>query len=133
MDVSKFFTILCAFLFVICLTLAITTLVALHNTVRGIKEWQNKATVPVGNPDLLPTDDFVTVTSEPTDVDLSPSEIYYMKSVNGTVGVYSADGYLIRMLNVRLETLPTAEQKALKEGITATSWEEILNLIQDYD
>lgn len=136
MDVSKTFTILCACLFILCLTLTITALVVLHNALQVNQSRSDPATVPVGNSDPFSDtidQSFGTTVIEPVDADPSPSERYCMKAVNGTVGIYTSDGYLMRMLSIRVETLPTAEQKALSEGITASSWEEVLSLIQDYE
>ncbi|MBQ7391919.1 MAG: hypothetical protein IJV73_04470 [Clostridia bacterium] len=43
MDITKIFAVLCGFLLIICLTLSITCLVVMRNTVQETSVWQDRA------------------------------------------------------------------------------------------
>ena len=55
-----------------------------------------------------------------------------VREINGYVGVYSTDGYLIRLLDVRVDSLPKREREALAAGIEVASWEALEALLLDY-
>ena len=139
MDASKIFTVLCAFLLVICLTLSITALVVMRHAVDELAAWQEGVSIPVGNPDPLPTD--TEEESLPSDTpdgkETTEADVlynrFYLRAVEGGIGVYTEEGYLIRHLAVAIETLPLQEQNALREGIRVSSWRELLERIQDYE
>ena len=126
---------MCVFLLAVCLILSISTLTVLQNAVdesnRACKEAQSfletmgdqlKETEP-------PVEDAEVDNSIPTDV---LYEQFCMREVNGRIAIYTVDGYLIRLLDVSVKTLPEADQAALREGICVSSWKEILALMQDF-
>jgi len=48
------------------------------------------------------------------------------------IAIYTSDGYLVKTLDLVVDTLPEADQSALREGISVSSWREVLALIQDF-
>ncbi|MBQ9131204.1 MAG: hypothetical protein IJX62_01860 [Clostridia bacterium] len=62
----------------------------------------------------------------------SESTSFCIKAVNGKIGIYTADGYLVRLLDLDVATLPQRERQALEKGISMNSWQELLALLQDY-
>jgi len=143
MDASKIFTILCAFLLVICLVLSITALIVMRNAVSESQTWHDRAAVLVSNLNTLlenvdESDDSVSTstdsdTNEPsTDVDVLYNR-FTMRETEGKIGVYTEEGYLIRLIDVNVKTLPKEEQDRLLDGISVNSWRELIELMQDYE
>ncbi len=140
MDITRLLTILAAFLLLICLTLSITTLTVLRNTIDETDAWQAKAA------DLSARLDASLAVLEGIDISISTSTIpeesdtevdilynrFCVKETDGKIGIYSEEGYLVRLLDTDVRTLPATEREALSRGITVSSWGELLELIQDY-
>ena len=135
MDAAKLFTILCSIMLLIALLLSMTTLIILNHAVEETATWQRKA---VSLLHALEDAKDVLSTPAPPDqsedvaVDILKDDIL-VKEVDGTIGVYSADGYLIRKVNVRVSTLPREAREALKNGLHFASWREVLDLIEAYE
>lgn len=141
MDATKIFTVLCAFLLIICLTLSITSLVVMRHAVSESEAWLDRAEIMVGK--------FDTAESEPTEksdttapvTDTDPPDagvdvLYHrfcLREVNGKIGVYTEEGYLVRMLDVAIKTLSERDQAALAGGIWVNSWRELIERIEDYE
>ena len=142
MEISKVFTLLCAFMLIICLALTVTSAVVLKNAVEESQEWQLRAQTILEsvevfqrNDDLTeaaPTDPPVTEDEESTEADILYNK-FYIREVNGKIGVYCDEGQLIRMIDVPVSLLSSRDQKKLKEGIRVNSWNELIALIQDYE
>lgn len=139
MDATRAFSILCALLLLVTLTLSITTLVVLRNAVAeseaalqaagGLIE---KLDVAVG---VLKEDSIFTSTDEEepsTEADVLYQK-FSMRETNGKIGVYTEDGFLVRIIDVNVNLLPQSERDALREGITVNSWRELAALIQDFE
>ena len=135
MDISRIISVMCVFLLSVCLILSIGTLTVLRNAVdesnRACREAQ--AFLETMGDQLKESEP----PSEDAEVDNSiPADVLYeqfcMREVNGRIAIYTADGYLIRLLDVSVKTLPEADQAALREGICVSSWKEILALMQDF-
>ena len=58
---------------------------------------------------------------------------YMLTEHNGVIGRFDASGELVRVLNVFVMTLPETEREALRVGIPAYSYEEMLRLAQQYE
>lgn len=52
---------------------------------------------------------------------------------NGKIGVFTAEGYLIRYLKTDVRTLPPADVAALEAGIPVRSRAELLERTEDFD
>ena len=135
MDISRIISVMCVFLLAVCLILSISALTVLRNTV----DESTKACLEVQafldsmDEELKVTDPPSAETEESNSV---PVDVLYenfcMREANGKIAVYTSDGYLIRLLDVSVETLPEADQTALRQGICVSSWKEILALMQDF-
>ena len=141
MDATKIFTVLCAFLLIICLTLSITALTVMRNAVNESKEWMERAEIMVGKFDPLleenetGSDSSSVSTDEDspmTDADVHDNR-FCIKSAGEKICVYTEEGYLIRTLDVALQTLSDSEQAALADGIFVNSWRELIERIQDLE
>lgn len=56
-----------------------------------------------------------------------------IRETNGKIAIYTADGLLLRTLDISVNTLPAADQSALATGITVNSWRELIALIEDLE
>lgn len=67
------------------------------------------------------------------DADDAPAEAgYLIREYNGIIGVFDADGLLLRTVNVAVSTLPACDREALDEGITAATFEEMNSIVDMY-
>ena len=141
MDTSKLFSILSAFLLLICMTFSITALVVLRNTVdeTDIRLDTAGALLRDLNTSIEELKEYGPSISASADAekDEVDADILYhrftIRETDGKIGIYSADGYLIRVIETDISTLPRAEREALIAGITVDSWKELFERIQDYE
>ena len=139
MDITKIFAVLCGFLLIICLTLSITCLVVMRNAVQETSIWQDRAEALVNELDGC-VEAMKNIENEDVPV-LAPEQgepteekvCYCLRLDGDTLGVYDADGYLIKMLETRTALLPQKEREKLAAGIWAESWVEMQKLVQDYE
>ena len=136
MDSTRIILMLCVFLLSICLVFSISALMVLRNAVEEADR------VRVDAKGLL--DDFQsslkkqeesTGGQESPDPSISVDVLYdtfCMRESGGKIAIYTSEGYLVRILDVSVDTLPEADRNALRTGITVSSWKELLALIQDY-
>ena len=137
---SKILNILCAFLLIVCLCISVTTLCALRNALDENELLQQRTEELLAELDrsVLAMDaiaeDAVQVLANqnqsPTTEEKSPT-VYRLRSTGENIGVYTADGNLIKLLDVHPKTLPTEIQRMLAEGISLSSWNELVEMIQD--
>lgn len=135
MDISRIISVMCVFLLAVCLILSITALTVLRNAV----DESTQACMEVQC--FLESLEDQQINEEPpqTDVEVDnsiPVDVlsnhFCMREINGKIAIYTSDGYLVRLLDICVETLPHADQQALQQGIEVSSWKEILALIQDF-
>ena len=138
MDISKIFTALCGLMLAVCLTLSITALTVLRTAVKENDATQRQAEALANElrecVELLDrqaeTDSLPTSATPETDGDQSTT--YILREVGSVIGVYTDDGYLIRLTEVQVDYLPEQDRQRLRDGIHAESWKDILSLLQDY-
>lgn len=139
MDTTRVFSILCALLLLITLTLSITTLVVLRNAVSESQAALQAAGGLIEELDVavgVLKEESIFVSTEEEEPSTEADVLYQkfcMKETNGRIGVYSEEGFLIRIIDANVELLPERERNALREGITVNSWRELAALIQDYE
>lgn len=144
MDLSRIISISCVFLLAICLILCICVTLFLHNTVKestaaclevqSLLERVNESAAPVQDS----TEQTPNEHSKDTAVDNSiPTDVLYhqfcMRESGGRIAIYTSDGDLVKTLDQPVSMLPEADQAALREGISLSSWREVLALIQDFE
>ena len=59
-------------------------------------------------------------------------EIYTVKSYNGKIGIFSADGTLVETLDTNIKTLPEADKRLLEEGFQIKGRSQLNSIIEDY-
>ncbi len=141
MDTSKLFAILSAFLLLICLIFSLTSLTVLRNTVHETDARLADAEILMEslNDSIAKLKEYDPSVSVSTDIEKDDidADILYnrfsIKETGGKIGIYSAEGYLIRLIETDVNTLPRAEREALIVGITVNSWSELIERIQDYE
>ena len=139
MDVTKIFAMLCGFLLIICLTISITCLVVMRNTVEETSVWQGRAEALVNELDGC-VEAMKNIENEDLPV-LAPNEDekndekarYCLRLEGESLGIYDADGYLVKTLKTRATLLPTKEREKLSAGVWKESWAEMQKLVQDYE
>lgn len=136
MELSRIISVMCVFLLSVCLILSVYTVTVMRNTVNESQaiylEMQSflddqEATEPQDN--QLQSEEQETESSVPVDI---LADQFCMREVNGRIAIYSGDGYLIRILDIPVDTLPSADRLALRQGIQVSSWKEVLALMQDF-
>ena len=139
MDITKIFAILCGFLLIICLTLSITCLTVMRNAVAETSVWQGRAETLIGElegciqviKDIEVEDVPVIV---PNENETEEIDTHYCLRLDGdSIGIYDADGYLIKQLQTPISLLPSQERERLSVGIWVESWAEAAKLMQDYE
>ena len=58
--------------------------------------------------------------------------MFLVKEQNGKIGIYDAEGKLIKIIDTHIKTLPEAERSAIKEGFNVTSEKELYDIIEAY-
>lgn len=136
MDIPKILTVICGFLLIVCLVFSITALTSLRHAIDETDALKTSA-----NAILRRLDGYVETLENPQTEDSIPTVApedghaksgYCIRTVGKKIGIYTADGALIQLLDVNPDTLPTAEREALQNGITVHSWQEMLSLLADY-
>lgn len=82
--------------------------------------------------DIDPADGIGEVTSPALHAVDAPAEVYVIRAYNGIIGVFDADGLLIKTVNTAMSTLPVSDREALEEGITVGSFEEMNGIMDMY-
>lgn len=140
MDVTKVYALLCGFLLIVCLTLAITCLVVMRNTVEEASAWQGRAEALVGElggcvaamKDQEADEDLPVLAPEESSPEGSGAR-YCLRLAGDSIGVYDAQGYLIESRNTQAALLPSWERERLAAGVWVASWAEVGKLLQDYE
>ena len=88
---------------------------------------------PISNKD---TENNIEITEkESTDIAKAAeaAPIYLLADTEGKIGIYKNDDQNpVYILDVLVSTLPKSDRAMLKEGITVSSFEELVMLVQDY-
>ena len=58
--------------------------------------------------------------------------VYTVKSYMGKIGIFSADGKLVHVLEVYVKTLPEADIRLLEEGFSIVGQAALNSIIEDY-
>ena len=137
---SKYLNILCVFLLTIGICISLASLFALQDVLDENQSLQQKTELLLDELDqsllrmeVIAEDAVEALASQ------SPSEsdeerkptIYRLRSTGQNIGVYTADGNLIKLLDVNPKTLPLDIQNQLDEELGLSSWDELTRMIQD--
>ena len=138
MDHPKRYNILFILPTLLCLCLTLTTILTVYTLAKqnqSHREALSQALEVLSN--QMETLQSVVDGSESPSTDIpvntyEDTNFFCLKSVNGRVGVYTAEGDLIRLTDIEISTLPDQERRSLEQGIYTSSWKEILHLLQDF-
>lgn len=81
------------------------------------------------------TEKYVYVYQDSAEIQTEPPAedcAWIVKEHEKKIGIFSEDGSLLRVLDIYTNTLPSADQRLLREGIVVTSQSELYALIEDY-
>ncbi len=139
MEISKIFTIICASLLALCLTIAVTTLTVLRNATDESRELQKEMLVNAEELEScitvlndLSKEESIPTGSTPSAGNNTEEYGFVLREANGMIGIYAATGELISTLDISINSLPEGEREALAHGIEAKNLKELLQLIEDY-
>lgn len=139
MDITKIFAALCGFLLIVCLTLSITCLVVMRNAVEETTSWQARAEELVGVLDgcvqamqNVEAEDIPVIAPDGNEKTEDITR-YCLRTDGDSIGIYDADGYLIKKSDARVVLLPQKEREKLTVGIWTDSWAEADRLLHDYE
>lgn len=141
MDISKIFTALCGLMLAVCLTLSITALTVLRTAVKENDAAQQKTAQLADDlrdcVDALQqkkddSSESLPTSTVPKDDDRSPVS-FVLRDAGGVIGVYTHDGYLVRLTEIQVTHLPEQDRQQLQDGILAESWKDALDRLQDYE
>ena len=75
---------------------------------------------------------YVYVKPDEDTTSTAEEEIWVVKEHESRIGIFSANGELLELLEIQTKTLPIADQGLLREGITVTNRSALYALIEDY-
>lgn len=139
MDTSRLILVLGCFALAVCLVLSITALSSLRNAIAENDAAQDEAAILISNlhgywesvNDAQEDGESLPTLGDSANTQENHSR-YLIRESNGKIGVFTNDGYLIRLVDVNVSTLPTQAREVLSEGIVASSHEEVDLILQDY-
>lgn len=138
MDTGKLLTGICVFLLFICIVFCTTALVSLRNAVDESKALQVEAQglALEMNACLEKLEEpLQALSSSEADTSVNATvkqDTFCLRQSNDLLCVYTADDVLIKCLDINVMTLPKVERELLRTGILCDSWQEVMELIQDY-
>ena len=137
MDISRLVSVSCVLLLSLCCLLSIYTVTILRGNLAESAEicMEAKSLLETAKQENLDTSEDAILSDTGADSSLSVdilADQFCVRETNGRVAIYTADGDLIRLLELSSEMLPSADRLALQQGIYLSSWREVLALIQDF-
>lgn len=132
MNISKFFTVICAFVLIVCLVLSITTLIVLRNAIAENQALQRRAEGLIGELDRSVNS--LAIYEENTDLPTAaePREHYVVSLWQDCIAVFSSEGELIYCSSLSALLLPPSERRLLEKGIVVKDLSELIKLFSDY-
>ncbi len=137
MDVSKILLAVSALLLAVCLVLSISTLTSLRHAVAENKEVQLHTALTVESLGAYVEVLNQSSEKEPSvevsaDADPVPTKGgFTLRLCDEKLCIFTADGYLVKTIDLSPETLPPSVRESLAKGISAEDWQSLLKLIED--
>ena len=140
MDITRIFTVICSFILIVCLTMCISTLVVLRNSIAEHKAVKEDAVELVESLDqsLESMKDMIDKYDQSVSVSVDSEKTneqdahFMIREVNGKIGVFTVDGVLLKVLEVSIDMLPQKDRELFADGITVGSWKELIAILQDF-
>ena len=143
MGLSKLFLLLGTGILAVCLVLSITTLQVLRNAISENDLIQESAYSLVGelngcvralselSTPVVPVES--DTGEEPAKEVSGFAESFWLRASGNRIGLYNAKGKLIKLLEVKVDSLPASMREELQRGIAFDSLEEVLELLRDLE
>jgi len=78
------------------------------------------------------TDSFISSANTVSEAENIPNE-YIARDLNGSIAIYrKGEATPFRTLDIMVDSLPDTDREMLKNGITLSSEDELIGLIEDY-
>ena len=137
MDISRIVSVACVLLLSLCCLLSIYAVAVLRSALMESTEacFEVKAILETMETEPVVSTEGNTLSESDSDSSLPVDVLadqFCIRETNGRIAIYTADGYLIRLLERSAETLPHADRLALQQGIYLSSWKEVLALMEDF-
>lgn len=143
MRLSKVFFVLGVGVLAVCLVLSITTLQVLRNAISENGLIQENAYSLVGelNGCVRALGELSTPSvpveeegkgEEAKEVSAS-AERYWLRANGRKIGLYNAEGRLLKLLDLPLDSLPASAREELAKGVSLSSLEELFDLLRDLE
>ena len=137
MDISRIVSVACVLLLSLCCLLSIYAVAVLRSALMESTEacFEVKAILETMEPEPVASAEDNDLSESDSDSSLPVDVLadqFCIRETNGRIAIYTADGYLIRLLERSAETLPHADRLALQQGIYLSSWKEVLALMEDF-
>ena len=71
------------------------------------------------------------VASVGSDAAEAAADGYVLRGSDGRVGIYNTDGELLKMTDIELGSLPSADRESLLQGIFTNNKQELAQLLED--
>ena len=142
MGLSKLFLFLGVGVLAVCLVLSITTLQVLRNAIEENDLIQENAYSLVGELNgcvrtlgelSTPTVPVDTEQDEPAKEVVATADRYWLRTSGDKIGLYNAEGKLLKLVEIPLDSLPASTRKELSRGISLSSLEELFDLLRDLE
>ena len=142
MGLSKLFLLLGTGLLAVCLVLSITTLQVLRNAISENDLIQESAYSLIGELNgcvralgelSTPVVPVESGQEEPATEVLASAESFWLRTAGNGIGLYNAKGKLIKLLEMRVDSLPSSMREELQRGISFDSLEDVLELLRDLE
>lgn len=142
MGLSKLFLFLGVGVLAVCLVLSITTLQVLRNAISENDLIQENAYSLVGELNgcvralgelSTPTVPAKTEQDEPAKEVVASVERYWLRASGDKIGLYNAEGKLLKLVEIPLTSLPASMREELSRGVSLSSLEELFELLRDLE
>ncbi len=108
--------------------LLVALLLALRRPVSPLPQETDTSAVETDTPQTAPPPSSDTEATQPP----SPPYCRTLRAYGDKLAVFDEEGKIVQIIEVYMKTLPQADQLLLREGISVSSEQELLSLIEDY-
>ena len=116
----------------ILLVYSLLMLAMMGLTVWILSKRSTPAFIEKSDPEIQEKYVYVYVKPDEDTTGTAEEEIWVVKEHESRIGIFSANGELLELLEIQTKTLPIADQGLLREGITVTNRSALYALIEDY-
>ena len=71
--------------------------------------------------------------AEPSKEVVAETKLYWLRATGNKIGLYNAEGKLLKLVDIPLDRLPASMREELARGVSLSSLEELLELLRDLE